>query len=345
MPVTLDDASGLAHIDASNMLGQMTALPDQLLASLSSEVNIDEGSRKLCLCGLGGSAMGADVLCDHLEATTDAIVSVVRDVRLPGWVDEETLTIILSYSGNTRETLEMYADARRHGSRIAVITSGGRLLQLSEGSGESIVRVPPGLQPRAALGHLLGSAAAVLEGAGVSPVATELRRMVPSLREDVRTCSALTPTEDNPAKTIAKSIAGTLPFIYSSRNVRSAGRRWQTQINENSKMLCVYGELPEADHNQIVGWVDGPKGDKNRPVFLRASSDRGMMADIVKATISIFEDFRLDPLVVDLKGETSLESVMRGIVLGDHVSYYLAMLQGIDPTPVSSITELKKRLG
>jgi len=235
--MTLDDVSGLANIDASNMLGQMAALPDQLLASLSSEVNVDKGSRKLCLCGLGGSAMGADVLCDHLEATTDAIVSVVRDVRLPGWVDEETLTILLSYSGNTRETLAMYADAQRHGSRIAVVTSGGRLMQLSEENGDSIVRVPPGLQPRAALGHLLGSAAVVLEDAGVAPVATELRRMVPSLREEVRSCSALIPTEDNPAKTIAKSITGTLPFIYSSRSVRSAGRRWQTQINENSKML------------------------------------------------------------------------------------------------------------
>ena len=140
-------------------------------------------------------------------------------------------------------------------------------------------------------------------------------------------------------------MAGTLPFIYSSRNLRSAGRRWQTQINENSKMLCLFGELPEADHNQIVGWVDGPRKGTNKPVFMRSSSDSGMMADIVNATISIFEDFRLDPLIVDLEGKTSLESVMRGIVLGDHVSYYLAMLQGIDPTPVSSISELKKRLG
>lgn len=345
MPLTLDDASGLAQVDASNMLGQMAALPQQLLASLSKEVDIEKGYRKVCLCGLGGSAMGADVLCDHLVGTTDTMVSVVRDVRLPGWVDEETLTILLSYSGNTRETLAMHAEAQRRGTRIAVITSGGRLLQLSEANGESIVRVPPGLQPRAALGHLLGSAAIVLESVGIAPVATDLKRMVPSLEEDVRSCTALTLTEDNPGKKIAIGMAGTLPFIYSSRNVRSAGRRWQTQINENSKMLCLYGELPEADHNQIVGWVDGAKDGKNRPVFLRASSDRGMMVEIVKATISIFEDFGLDPLIVDLKGETSLESVMRGIVLGDHVSFYLAMLQDIDPMPVSSISELKKRLG
>ena len=115
MPLTLDDASGLAQVDASNMLGQMAALPQQLLASLSKELNIEKGYRKVCLCGLGGSAMGADVLCDHLMGTTDTMVSVVRDVRLPGWVDEETLTILLSYSGNTRETLAMHAEAQRRG--------------------------------------------------------------------------------------------------------------------------------------------------------------------------------------------------------------------------------------
>ena len=117
MPIPLDDASGLAHIDASNMLGQMAALPDQLFASLSGEVDIDKGVRKLCLCGLGGSAMGADILCDHLEGTTNVFASVVRDVRLPGWVDEDTLTVLFSYSGNTRETLAMYEEARRRGSQ------------------------------------------------------------------------------------------------------------------------------------------------------------------------------------------------------------------------------------
>jgi glucose/mannose-6-phosphate isomerase len=110
-------------------------------------------------------------------------------------------------------------------------------------------------------------------------------------------------------------------------------------------MLCLSGELPEADHNQIVGWVDGPRGQNVVPVFLRAASDQGMMSDIVRATISIFEDFRLDPVIVDLEGSTALENVMRGMVLGDFVSYYLAMLRGVDPLPVSSITELKKRLG
>lgn len=289
--------------------------------------------------------MGADILSDHLERSTEAFVTVTRDYRLPKWVDDETLTVIISYSGNTRETLAMYEEARRRNSRRAVITSGGTLIKLCEANKETYLQVPPGFQPRAALGHLLGAAASIVEATGIAPVAKQLGEVVPVLRQDVVSYSPHIPLSDNRAKQIAKELDGTMPFVYSSRDARTAGRRWQTQMNENAKMICSSGELPESVHNQIVGWVDGPRGSIGRPVFIRTLSDRGMMADIVKATITIFEDFHLDPLVVDIEGRSSLESVMRGIVLGDHVSYYLAMLKGIDPTPIPSISELKKRLG
>ena len=345
MPATLDDLNALASLDPSGMMRQMVDLPAQLTSSLASEVQAIPRPQRICLCGLGGSAMGADVLSDHLERTSTIFSSVVRDVQLPNWVDGSTLAILISYSGNTRETLAMYEEARQRGSGIVAITSGGRLMQLCRERDEKLVTVPGGLQPRAALGYLLGAAASVIEAADVTPVASELRSLLPIITKEVQACSPESPLSGNPAKQIAKRLDGKMPFVYSSRNVRTAARRWQTQINENSKVLCLSGELPEADHNQIVGWVDGPRERHNVPVILRAGSDQGMMADIVRATISIFEDFKLDPVIVDLEGTTPLENVMRGMVLGDFVSYYLAMLKGVDPLPVSSITELKKRLG
>lgn len=345
MPAILDDVTAMIGIDVSNMLGQIASMPQQLSSSLRSRINIEPGVERLCFCGLGGSAMGADILCDHLEMTSEVFGAVTRDYRLPRWVDEETLTLLVSYSGNTRETLSMYEEARRRNSRIAAITSGGKLLQLCVENKEAHIRVPAGLHPRAALGHLLGAAASIVETAGIVPAASHLDEVVPVLREDVIAYSPQVPSSDNKAKQIAKELKGSMPFVYSSRDIRTAGRRWQTQINENSKMLALYGELPESDHNQIVGWVDGPRNDIARPVFLRASSDQGMMADIVEATVSIYEDFGLRPLAVEIEGATTLECIMRGIVLGDHVSYYLAMLNGVDPTPISSIFELKKRLG
>jgi glucose/mannose-6-phosphate isomerase len=345
MPVTLDDVDALAKVDAAGMLRQMTALADQLERSLSSEVRIAQGGEKLCLCGLGGSAMGADVLCDHMERNSKVMASVIRDVTLPGWVDRDTLVVLISYSGNTRETLSMYSEAVRRKAPVAVITSGGQLQKLSAERGDPTVMVPSGLQPRAALGHLLGAAAAVVGAAGMSSIDRELRALLPPIRQELKDCAPQVPQDRNPAKQLAIRLHDSIPFIYSSHNVRAAGRRWQTQVNENSKMLCLYGELPEADHNQVVGWVDGLRRPECRPVFLKAPSDQGMVADIVRATISIFEDFRLDPVVVELGGGSALENIMRGMVLGDHVSYYLAMLKGVDPSPVSSISELKKRLG
>ncbi|MBI0583890.1 MAG: bifunctional phosphoglucose/phosphomannose isomerase [Methanomassiliicoccus sp.] len=341
----LDDEKALDEIDVSGMLRQMTDLPAQLESSLSSKIIVGPGANRLCLCGLGGSAMGADVLSDHMQRTTGIVTEVVRDVSLPGWVDADTLVVLMSYSGNTRETLAMYDEARRRDARIVTITSGGRLLKLSEENRHPHVKVPSGIQPRAALGHLLGAAASVVGAAGMSSVGNDLRDMLPALREEVASLAPGNPESTNLAKQLATQLHDRVPFIYSSRETRPAGRRWQTQINENSKMLCLYGELPEADHNQVVGWVDGERSKVARPVFLRAASDRGMIADIVRATISIFEDFGLEPVIVDLKGRTPLENVMRGMILGDHVSYYLAMLKGVDPTPVSSISELKKRLG
>jgi glucose/mannose-6-phosphate isomerase len=288
--------------------------------------------------------MGADVLLDHMERTTNVYGSVVRDVRLPGWVDSETLVVLISYSGGTKETLAMFQEAHQRKARMVAVTSGGILHEMCRSDGVPVVRVPPGLPPRAALGHMLGALATVVGSAGMSSIGEELRALLPFLRAKAEACSPGVPRDANLAKQIAAKVHNTTPFIYSSRNVRSAGRRWQGQINENAKNLCLYGELPEADHNQVVGWLDGQRTEANRPVILRAEADRGMMANIVGATVSIFEDFKLDPVVVDLDGTTTLENIMGGIVLGDHVSYYLAMLNGVDPTPVSSINELKKRL-
>lgn len=345
MPVMLDDVDAMAKVDGSGMLRQMAALADQLESSLSADVNIERGGEKLCICGLGGSAMGADVVRDHVLRSSKTMVSVVRDVTLPGWVDRETLVLLISYSGNTRETLAMYEEARCRGANIVTIASGGRLRKLSEEGGDTLVTVPSGLQPRAALGYLLGAAASVVGAAGMTAIDRDLRALLPTIRDELCACAPRVPQADNPAKQLAARLHDRMPFVYSSPSIRPAGRRWQTQINENSKMLCLYGELPEADHNQVVGWVDGVRRPGACPVFLTAGSDHGMTADIVRATISIFEDFRLDPVIAHLPGGTALENVMRGIVLGDHVSYYLAMLNGVDPTPVSSIGELKKRLG
>jgi len=345
MLAPLDDPALLSRADVSGMLGQMASFPSQLRASLSPAVQRGISADKVLIGGLGGSAMGGDIVAEYMASRSPAPAAVVRDVALPRWVDRRTLVILISYSGNTRETLALYEAARGRAGHITVITSGGAIARQAEEAGDELIMVPSGLQPRAALGHLLGSAAGVVEAAGLAPMASEVRALLPALEALLERLRPKSPVERNVAKRVAQDLVGSVPFVYAPRSIRSAATRWQTQINENAKMLCLSGEVPEMDHNQIVGWIDGERDRRNRPVVLRPRSESGMSAHILQTTIDLLADSGLDPVVVDLEGETALSSALQGVMVGDFVSYYLAVLKGVDPLPVPSITELKRRLG
>ncbi len=334
----------MREIDRSDMLHQLWDLPDQLLDAAARELDVDAEVDNICICGLGGSAIGGDILTDHLGSVSDFPCVVARGVELPHWVDDRTLTIMVSYSGDTKETLAMFRQAVERGCNIVGGTSGGKLLDHCVKENIQAIKVPTGIQPRAALGHLLGSMGAIVEGADIAPVATELVEMVPDLKAFREAIGPEISSDKNLAKQIAIKLNNHIPAVYSSRSIRSAAVRWQTQINENAKQLALSGEIPEINHNQIVGWLEGSDLSKFVPVFLRDLSDEGMMRDIVNATVEIFRDKQLDPIVVDLDGGDHFRNMMMGVILGDFISFYLAMLKGIDPTPVASIKELKKRL-
>lgn len=344
MLAQLDDLASLTSIDISGMLGQMTSFPSQLTSSLRVDRRRDLEAETVVVGGLGGSAMGGDVLAEYMAMNSSAPTFVVRDTILPRWADERTLVVLMSYSGNTRETLSMYGSARERGCPMVVITSGGRLLEMAGQDGQDVVQVPSGLQPRAALGHLLGSAACIVESTGLAPMASDIRAFVPSLEALMQDLLPTSPQMHNAAKRIAMSLVGSIPFVYAPRPLRSAATRWQTQINENSKMLCLSGEVPEMGHNQIVGWVDGVGVHVGRPVMLLPRSGRCTSADLMRTIIDMLAEHGIDAVVAELEGSTPLESALHGIMLGDFVSYYLAILRGVDPTPVPSITELKGRL-
>ena len=344
MLAQLDDLASLTSIDISGMLGQMTSFPSQLTSSLRVDRRRDLEAETVVVGGLGGSAMGGDVLAEYMAMSSSAPTFVVRDTTFPRWADERTLVVLMSYSGNTRETLSLYGSARERGCPMVVITSGGRLLEMAGQDGQDVVQVPSGLQPRAALGYLLGSAACVVESTGLAPMASDIRAFVPSLEALMQDLLPTSPQTHNPAKRIAMSLVDSMPFVYAPRTLRSAATRWQTQINENAKMLCLSGEVPEMGHNQIVGWFDGTEDHRGRPVMLMPRSGRCASADLMRTIIDMFAEHGIDTVVAELEGSSPLESALHGIMLGDFVSYYLAILRGVDPTPVPSITELKDRL-
>jgi glucose/mannose-6-phosphate isomerase len=207
-----------------------------------------------------------------------------------------------------------------------------------------VLSVPKGLQPRAALGYLLGSAGVALDTVNVLPARRDLGRSTSAVADLMQNLSPGVPTDDNMAKKIAVRLNGRLPVIYAPRTIRSVALRWQTQINENAKMIAFSGEYPEMNHNQIVGWVEGEVRKDMAPIFLRSSSLSGKLAERMAVTVALIKESEIDPLVVELSGRSVLETVLMGIALGDLVSFYLAALKGVDPTPVNSIAELKKRM-
>jgi glucose/mannose-6-phosphate isomerase len=339
----LDDLAAMRSLDKSSMLEQITGLPDQLKAALQWDVQLASSPNGVAIIGMGGSAVGGDVLVDYASSISDRPISVIRGVELPRWVCKQTLVVMVSYSGNTWEVMELYKRSRERGCAMVAIASGGELSRSAEADEVPLLRVPSGLQPRAALGYLLGAEAAVLDAAGIAPVKKDLalaQLAMADLRENL---SPGVPTDANMAKKTALKLKGKVPVIYAPRTFRTVAYRWQTQINENAKMMAFSGEFPEMNHNQIVGWVEGHPSMEMLPVFLKPASSKGNLGEKMEVAIQLMREAMLRPLSIELSGRTPLESSLMGIMLGDFTSFYLAVLKGVDPSPVTCIGELKRR--
>jgi glucose/mannose-6-phosphate isomerase len=253
MSFSLDDVEAMRKLDASKLISQIGDFLDHLETATRSKTERLSLPASVCLSGIGGSAIAADVLYDYLVTRSPVPVLVNRDVNLPNWLDGTGLSIITSYSGNTQEALEIFEQSIIQGCPTYCITSGGKLLKRADENGIPCLVIPSGLQPRAALGHLLGGAAAVLQSVDIAEPANDLLNAAINSRAAVARLAPSSPIERNVAKKYAQVLKDSLPVIYAPRNVRSLAVRWQNQINENAKMLAFSGEVPEMNHNQMVG--------------------------------------------------------------------------------------------
>jgi len=340
----LDDVERILASDTTDFLGQLTSLPDQFEwvdGALSPTSKVEQ----VVICGMGGSAIAGDLAIDLLSPISDVPLITSRDVSLPAFAGPGTLAVVVSYSGNTAESINLYQDAMRRGCRIAVITSGGHLGSAAKKNAHSLIHVPAGNQPRASTGYLLGAVGAILQSCGIGHLHEDLTKAAPRLRSYLSTLSPSITTPNNLAKKVAIALQGSVNVIYAPRPVRSLAVRWQNQFNENAKAVAFAGEIPEMDHNQLVGWLEGGQGCSCRPAFLMPSELHPTIRKMTEVTLQMFNERGLDPVLVSLPGEDLLDNILMGMVLGDMVSYYMAALKGIDPTPVSVIKEFKDRIG
>jgi len=349
--MNLDDFSAFQQLDTQNMLAHIDGLPDQLQTAweLSRHLPLPEmtGIRQILIAGMGGSAIGADLLSAYIAPNCPLPVAVHRDYELPGWAQgKETLFIASSHSGNTEETLSAFETARERGCQILTISTGGKLEAESAAGAIPNWKFDHKGQPRAAVGFSFGLLLGLFDRLGLIPnPALELKSALVEMRQQQAGLLITIPAAQNPAKRMAGQLVGRLPVILGSGFLAPVSRRWKGQISEVAKAWAQFEYLPEADHNTMAG-LSHPEEVLQRMIilFLRAPSDHPrnrLRADLTRKGFML-EGLNTD--FIDAAGDTPLAHIWTTLHMGDYVSYYLAMAYGVDPTPIPAIEGLKAEM-
>lgn len=349
--VDLNNLDILKSIDTDNMLGALKGLPDQcreaVRISREKEITFTKNYKNVVVTGLGGSAIGGDFLRVYCSGRSQTPVTVNRDYLLPFYVSEDTLVFATSYSGNTEETLSAYQDAKSKRASIVVVTSGGKLADHAKEDGIPLIIIPSGLQPRAAAGYLFLPTLIVMEKLGLVPdVSRDLDDLFISLEKMGKKVDPEIEESQNPAKQLARLFYKKIPVVWGvSGTSETVAMRWKGQINENSKALAYFNILPELNHNEIVG-TEAPEELLKyiELVFLRSDDDHPRVQKRYEITKEIIGDRVSGITEIWGEGNSSLSRMFTLTYLGDFTSTYLAILYGINPSPVKLITLLKNKL-
>ena len=338
--------------DKSDIYGVISDLPNQMrdAAKIAKELNFlfdKENVSNILFAGMGGSAIGGDVVGSLVEGECSIPITVVRNYRLPGWADQSTLVIISSYSGNTEETLSAYKDAREKKCQIICSTTGGKLEELALSDNLPYLKIPKGLPPRGAIAYAAIPWLVIFGSNGIiSDKSPEIEDAAGHLEDMVKVYGNLESEETNIALETAKKLKGKLPVIYVSSGAFSViGRRWANQLQENAKVLAYSSELPEMNHNEIMGWhLKGQKDVAVLPVFISTDMYHERINKRFEITSRLIKEKGIEPVQITLTGESLITQFFTFVNMGDFISYYLALLNEVDPEPVDIISDLKKEL-
>lgn len=344
----LDDAAGLARVDAHRARDVLAAFPGQCRQALGLSPRppvVLARPRLVVTAGMGGSATGGDLLAACAAERLEVPVIVHRGYGLPAPAGPPDLVIASSYSGQTAEVLSAAETALSRGCRLVVVTSGGRLGALARSRDVPLVTLPGGLVPRLALGYLLFPLLTVLAATGL-PVVKEAE-VTEALAELDRLAAELGPDRPaggNEAKRLAAAIGDRLPVVYGGPATGAIAYRWKTDLEENAKVFAAAGALPEMNHNEIEGW----RGPLARAMYLVLLRDAAEEPEVARRFALLHE--LIGPGAAGLseawaRGRSPLARLLSLVYLGQWTSYYLAVLRGVDPWSVPVLDALKDRLG
>ena len=313
--------------------------------------------RHVVVQGMGGSAIAGDIAAEAVDSlrepgTAGAQIGVFRDYGAHPSVGPDSLVVVMSHSGRTEEALSGVEASRLRGAKLIVMTGGGPLGETARDMGIPIAMLPEnGGPPRTYLPYALGAMLRIFVDLGIAPpntehalidAVTELESRQPDFDAS---CNRTENGRVNPAKDLARALSGRIPVIVSARGLASAARRWKTQLNENAKTPAWTEELPEMHHNAIVGFEQTNLSDNLAIVLLGPPSTApNGLHDRYAISRRILGDLGVPVHWPALSGETPLARLLEAVLLGDYVSYYMALVNGIDPTPTVPLDSIKAQI-
>jgi glucose/mannose-6-phosphate isomerase len=324
-------------------LGEEFSIPTNFLPAPDSTRSF----KNIVVLGMGGSAIGGDLLSDYLSNELSIPIVVIRGYDIPKFIDENSLVFAVSYSGNTEETLSALKKCLDAKARVIALTSGGKLAVLARENNFPVIKVPAGIQPRAAISYLFFPVLKATERLGlIKERSGEIEETINILEELSTEYCAKSPLKNNFAKKVALNLYQHLPLVYGSEGLlKAVAMRWKTQINENSKWPCFWNVFPELDHNEIVGYeIENNINRQVKIIYLQDKEGLLRVEQRREITRKIIEDKVAEFIVCPTKGKGKMARMFSLIFLGDLASYYLAILNQVDPSPVACIEDLKKEL-
>lgn len=315
-------------------------------AKVWSPEHDDRAISSVVVTGMGGSALAALIVKVLLQKELTIPFDIIRGYDLPAYVNKNTLVIASSYSGNTEETLSALEQAEAKGAQIAILASGGKLIDAATNYDIAHVPLPSGAQPRMAMIYNLRGLFALLANFDVvdSKWLDELAGLADWLEDETAQWTPDVPTEKNYAKQLALEATGKTPVFYGSPLTAPLAYKWKISWNETAKNVAFWNEFPEFNHNEFMGWVSHPI-EKPFAVFdIVSSLDRPRVRQRFELTDRLLSGLRPHAYTLELKGDTLLAQSLWGAILADFASAYAAVLNGVDPTPVVLIEKLKKEL-
>lgn len=348
----LNELKKIEEIDKSDMLKDISSLPKQIKkaeeivehSNITSIYKIDN----IIINGMGASAISGDIIQSFLRDKFDIPIFITRQYDLPKWANKNTLVFSQSYSGNTQETLSTFKHAYQKHCKIIAISSGGKLQEYCKKREIPFIKIPQGIQPRAATGYILFCSIHALKKIGLlqKNINQEIQETIQVAEEFTKNNKKEMPEEKNLSKQIARKLFNKIPQVYAWDFYIPIAKRWCTQFNENSKIICRYDEVPECNHNDIVGWSMNPEVSKKFICILFRDYENESIYITKRLNFmkKLFEEVAGDIIEIKIHAKKRLSKIIYAMHLGDYVSCYLAILRKIDPTPVEAIQQLKEEL-